>query len=261
MNILVCVKQVLDIGEIKPDGDGLVLTGVPRIVNPYDTYALETAARIKDAVPGTKITVLTAGETGAKDALKSCLAVGADNAWLVTDPVLETCDSLVVSAVLAAAAAKLEEAEGKFDLIFCGNQAINGDTAHTGPQLAERLGLPQITYGTEAVVENGEVRVKREAESGYTVVAAALPCLVCITQSSYEPRYPTIKSKMAANKAKIPELSLDELDLPPESLTSLTRITGSRVPPKRKGGLVLDDGDAAATVHKLVELLSGAAII
>lgn len=265
MDILVCVKQVLDITEIKadPQSNRLLTDGVPMIVNPYDTYALEAAVRIKDAHPGSRVVVLSLGPEEVKAALKECLAVGGDKAYLVSDPAFEDGDSLATARALAAAVRKVEEAEGPFDLIFCGNQAINGDTAQTGPQLAELLDLPQLTFGTDAVVTEGVVQVKREAELGCAVAAAKLPCLVCITQCAYEPRYPTIKSKMAAGRAQIPVLTAADLALsgPVGRAGSPTTVERTDVPPARQGGDIIDEGNVEESVRKLAELLSGAAII
>ena len=200
MNMLVCVKQVPDTTEIKinPETNTLIRDGVPSIVNPYDGYALETAARIKDENPDSKIVVLTMGPEQAKDALRECLSVGADKAYLVCDRAFAGSDTLATSYILSRAIAKVEELEGKFDIIFCGKQAIDGDTAQVGPQIAEYMDYPQITYGMEVSVDGDLVKVKREGEIGYTITAAHTPCVVTMTQTFYEPRYPTIKSKMAA---------------------------------------------------------------
>lgn len=152
MNILVCIKQVPDTTEIKidPVTNTLIRAGVPSIVNPFDAYALEIAARIKDVTPGTKITLLSMGPEQAKAALKECLAVGGDKAYLVSDRAFGGADTLATSYTLKTAIEKLEETEGKFDIIFCGKQAIDGDTAQVGPEIAEHLDYPQVTYAVEA---------------------------------------------------------------------------------------------------------------
>ena len=131
MNILVCVKQVPDTTEIRidPVTNTLIRAGVPSIVNPFDAYALEIAARIKDTTPGTKITLLSMGPPQAAAALKECLAVGGDQAWLVSDRAFGGADTLATSYTLKCAIDKLQETDGPFDLIFCGKQAIDGDTA------------------------------------------------------------------------------------------------------------------------------------
>ena len=148
MNILVCIKQVPDTTEIKidPVTNTLIRAGVPSIVNPFDAYALEIAARIKDVTPETKIILLSMGPKQAEAALKECLAVGGDKAYLVSDRAFGGADTLATSYTLKTAIDKIETLEGKFDIIFCGKQAIDGDTAQVGPEIAEHMDCPQITY-------------------------------------------------------------------------------------------------------------------
>ena len=141
MNILVCIKQVPDTTEIKidPVTNTLIRDGVPSIVNPFDAYALEMALRLKDQQDATVI-VMSMGPPQAKSALKECLAVGADKAYLVSDRAFGGSDTLATSYILSRAIRAVEEKTGKFDLIFCGKQAIDGDTAQVGPEIAEQLG-------------------------------------------------------------------------------------------------------------------------
>lgn len=262
MNMLVCIKQVPDTGEIKIDDatNTPIMDGVPDIVNPYDEYALETANRIKDADPSAKIIVLSMGPDSAKTALKTCLAVGADKAFLVNDEEFADADTLVTSEILSKAIACIEETEGKFDVIFCGQQAIDGDTAQVGPQLAEYMGYPQVTWGIEVTVDGETMKVKREADDGFTVIAVKMPCVIAITQPFYDLRYPTIKSKMAANRAAITELK--GADIGAQALNpSPTEVKDTFVPPRRKGGVVIDEGGAEADTKKLAELLSAAAML
>lgn len=144
MNILVCVKQVPDTTEIKidPVTNTLIRAGVPSIVNPFDAYALEMAVRLKEKMGG-KVTVVSMGPAQAKEALKSCLAVGADQAFLVTDRAFGGSDTLATSYILSCAVKKMEADQGApFDFIFCGKQAIDGDTGQVGPSLAQHLALP-----------------------------------------------------------------------------------------------------------------------
>lgn len=267
MNILVCVKQVPDTTEIKinPETNTLIREGVPNIVNPYDGYALETAARIKDKNPDTKIIVLSMGPKQAENALRDCLAVGADKAYLLTDRVFGGSDTLATSYIISEAVKKVEEEEGSFDIIFCGKQAIDGDTAQVGPELAEHLGLPQVTYGIEVEVEDGLVKVKREAEVGYTIIGVQTPCVVTMTQTFYEPRYPTIKTKMAAKRAKIANITAGDLAGIDTSRCGLkgspTKVKKTFVPVRNKDGMIIDEGSTEASSVKLVSLLSSASII
>ena len=214
MNICVCIKQVPDTTEIKidPVKHTLIRDGVPSIVNPYDTYALEAAARIKDKNPDTKIVVISMGPEQAKAALKECLAIAADKAYLITDRAFGGSDTLATSYILATSIQYVESLEGKFDAIFCGKQAIDGDTAQVGPEIAEHMGYPQVTYALE-VFEDGEntFRVIQQGPENKQVVGVDLPCVLTFTQPEFEVRYPTIKRKMAANRATIPSVTASDL--------------------------------------------------
>jgi electron transfer flavoprotein alpha/beta subunit len=163
MNILVCIKQVPDTTEIKinPETNTLMREGVPSIVNTFDAYALELGVRLKEKHGG-KVTVMSMGPDQAKAALKECLSVGADEAYLLSDRAFGGSDTLATSFILASFASHLEKEKGKFDLILCGKQAIDGDTGQVGPEMAEHLGLAQVTYAADIRVEDGKTLVKRE---------------------------------------------------------------------------------------------------
>lgn len=267
MNILVCVKQVPDTTEIKidPVKNTLIREGVPSIVNPFDGYALEAAARIKDKDPDTKIVVLSMGPEQAKAALKECLSIAADKAYLVSDRAFGGSDTLATSYIIANTISKLEELEGKFDAIFCGKQAIDGDTAQVGPEIAEHLDLAQVTCGLEAAAEEGLLKVKKEVENGVEVIAVKTPCVVTFTKPSWEPRFPTIKRKMAANRAQIPTLTAN--DLPAIDLTraglrgSPTKVKKTFVPQKKTGGVKIQGTAADEAAKQLFGMLSDANVI
>ena len=267
MNILVCVKQVPDTAEIKinPETNTLIRDGVPSIVNPFDGYALEAAARIKDKDPDTKIVVVSMGPEQAKDALKECLAIAADKAYLVSGRVFGGSDTLATSYILSNAMKKMEEMEGKFDAIFCGKQAIDGDTAQVGPEIAEHLGYPQVTYGLEAEVDGDTVKVKKEVEEGVEVIGVKMPCVVTFTKPAWDPRYPTIKRKMAANRAEIPALGEDafpDIDTTRIGLKgSPTHVKKTFVPQKKTGGVKIKEESNEDSAKKLFQLLSDANII
>ncbi|NCB29067.1 MAG: electron transfer flavoprotein subunit beta/FixA family protein [Clostridia bacterium] len=267
MNILVCIKQVPDTTEIKidPVTNTLVRDGVPSIVNPFDGYALEAAARIKDKNPDTKIVVLSMGPPQAMDALRECIAIAADKAYLVSDRVFGGSDTLATSYILSKTIAKVEEIEGKFDAIFCGKQAIDGDTAQVGPELAEHLDYPQVTYALEASEEEGGLRILKEAEDGNQIIGIKTPCLITFTKPAFDPRFPTIKRKMAARKAEITQLSAADLDGIDLTLCGLkgspTKVKKSFVPPRKEAGVVIKEECCNEAAHKLTELLSAAHII
>ena len=267
MKILVCVKQVPDTTEIKidPVRNTLIRDGVPSILNPFDSYALEAAARIKDKNPDTQISVICMGPEQAKAVLKESLAIAADKAYLVSGREFGGSDTLCTSYILSEAVKEIEKTEGKFDMIFCGKQAIDGDTAQVGPEMAEHLDYPQVTYGLEAFVEDGLVKVKKETEDGAQIIGIKTPCVLTFTKPSFDPRYPTIKRKMAANRANIPVLSLAEIpDMDPSKIglkNSPTRVKKTFVPQKKTGGIKIQEETAEDSTKKLFQLLSDAHVI
>ncbi len=267
MNILVCIKQVPDTTEIKidPVKNTLIREGVPSIVNPFDTYALEAAARIKDADPDTKIVVVTMGPPQAEKALRECLAIAADKAYLVTDRKFGGSDTIATSYVLKMTVKKLEELEGKFDAIFCGKQAIDGDTGQVGPELAEWLDIPQVTNCWEVEVAGDSLKVKKQTDDGFEIIGAKMPCLVTYTQPAWEVRYPNIKRKLAANKAEIPQISVADLAGIEEPRLGLagspTKVKKSFVPPKREGGIKIEEENVEDGAKKLFKMLNDASII
>ena len=267
MNMLVCVKQVPDTTEIKidPVKNTLIREGVPSIVNPFDGYALEAAARIKDKDPEAKIVVLSMGPDQAKAALKECLAIAADKAYLVSGRAFGGSDTLATSYIISEAIKKVEEKEGKFDVIFCGKQAIDGDTAQVGPEIAEHLDYPQVTYGLEAEVDGDTIKVKKEVEEGVEVIAAKMPCVVTFTKPAWDPRYPTIKRKMAANRAEIPVIGEEELaDIDKTKIGlkgSPTHVKKTFVPQKKTGGMKIKEESNEESAKKLFQVLTDAGII
>ena len=264
MNILVCIKQVPDTTEIKidPVTNTLIRAGVPSIVNPFDGYALEAAARIKDKDPDTKIVVMSMGPEQAKAALKECIGIAADKAYLISDRAFGGSDTLATSYIISNAVKKIEELEGKFDAIFCGKQAIDGDTAQVGPELAEHLDYPQVTYALEA--EN-TLTIKKETEDGVEMIEIQTPCVITYTKPSFDPRYPTIKRKMAANRAEIPTLTaadLSTIDLTQAGLKgSPTKVKKTFVPQKKTGGIKIQEETNEDSAKKLFELLSDAKVL
>ena len=265
MNILVCVKQVPDTTEIKinPETNTLIREGVPSIVNTFDGFALEMAARIKDKRQA-KITVMSMGPQQAKNALKECLSLGADKAYLVSDRAFGGSDTLATGYILSKAIKAVEAEAGPFDIIFCGKQAIDGDTAQTGPQIAEHLDYPQITCITDITVEEGKIQAERETEYGKEIWESPMPVVVTVTKPAFEPRYPTIKTKMAANRAEIPVLTIDmvQADAQRSGLKgSPTKVKKTFVPPRKSGGILIQEETSKESAGKLAALLSGAGLV
>ncbi len=261
MEILVCIKQVPDTAEVKidPVTNTLIRQGVPSIVNPFDKNALEAALQLKDKHGG-KVTVISMGPPQAKEALRECLAMGADNAILVSDRAFGGSDTLATSYTLAATIRKI----GTYDLIFCGKQAIDGDTAQVGPEIAEHLGIAQITYVAKIEVNGDTVSVEREYEEGYGVIEGKLPLLISVVKSINEPRYPTIKGTMKANRAEIPVWTMADLDVDEQKLGlkgSPTQVRRIFTPPQRTEGVIIQKDTAWESVAVLIQKLSDAKII
>jgi len=262
MNILVCVKQVPNTQEISidPVTNTLIRDGVESIVNPYDGYALEAAARLKDKNADIKIYVLCMGPPQAEAALRECLAVSADVAYLASDRFFAGSDTLATSYILSEAIKCIETKEGiKFDMIFCGKQAIDGDTAQVGPQIAECLDYAQITYALTCEHKDGELHVSKETEDGKEVLAIKFPCVVTFTKPNFDPRFISAKRRFAAKKAEIGTIGVDDLvGINREKIGlkgSPTQVRKTFVPQVKKGGVVFKEGPLEETAQKLAGLL------
>ena len=252
MNIIVCVKQVPDTAEVKmnPETNTIIRSGVPNIVNPDDKHAVEAALKLREAHGG-KVTILTMGPPQAKEAIKECLAMGADEGFLLSDMAFGGADALATSFALAAGIRKL----GEFDLLLCGKQAIDGDTAQVGPELAEHLGIPQLTYACEISAVGNTLKVKRELDDTYEIVEVQLPALVTAVKNLNEPRFPTVKGTMKANRTEIPTLTAADLGVPVEQLGlkgSPTQVRRVFAPPVNASGVMV----SAETVKDTADLLT-----
>lgn len=268
MNILVCVKQVPDTTQVKidPVTNTLIRDGVPAIVNTFDAFAVEAAARIKDKAPDTKIVVVSMGPENAKNALKECLSVAADKAYLVSGRAFGGSDTLATSYILSNAVKKIEELEGKFDAIFCGKQAIDGDTAQVGPELAEHLGYPQVTCALDILEADDEhFEVLKEDPEASQVLSVNLPCVVTFTKPAFDTRYPTIKRFMAANRTEIPTLTPEDFQQMDATRIGLkgspTHVKKSFVPVKNRDGMIISEETLSASAIKLISILSDTHVI
>ena len=267
MEILVCVKQVPDTAEVKidPEKHTVIRAGVPNIFNPFDQNALEAALQLKDS-QGARVTLLSMGPPQAEDVLREGLAMGADDAYLLTDRKVGGSDTLATGYCLAQAVKKVAELQGieQFDVVLCGKQAIDGDTAQVGPQIATELGIPQITYAAEINVDGTTVRVKQQNEEGYIVTEARFPVLITAVKELNEPRFPTIRGTMKAKKREIPHLSADDIKVDETKIGlkgSPTMVRKIFTPPQRTQGLVIKEEDPNAAVSVLMEKLTAQKII
>lgn len=267
MNICVCVKQVPDTTEIRidPVTHTLIRAGVPSIVNPFDTYALEAAVRLKEKLGG-RVIVISMGPPQAAEAVRSCLAVGADEGYLVSGRKFGGSDTLATSYILSEAIKTVEKKEDlKFDLILGGKQAVDGDTAQVAPEIAEHLGLPQVTYALGIEEENGELRIKRDCDNGYDIISVKLPAVITVVRLPYEPRYPSIGPWLESKKRTIPVLTeedLETVDLTRCGLNgSPTKVKKSYTPVREKHGTILSKVPSDQAAERISAMLHEAGII
>lgn len=215
MKIVVCIKQVPDTTEVKldPVTGTLIRDGVPSIINPDDKAGLEAALRLKDEI-GAHVTVLTMGPLQADKALREALAMGADEAILLTDRKFAGADTWATSSTLAGALKHIEH-----DVIIAGRQAIDGDTAQVGPQIAEHLNIPHISYAEGIEYKNGKIIVKRQFEDRYHLIEAEMPCLITALSEMNEPRYMTAKGIFDAyREAEVKVWTVDSITVDPSDL-------------------------------------------
>ena len=262
MEIVVCVKQVPDTTEVKidPVTNTLIRQGVPSIVNPFDKNALEAGLQLREKHGG-KVTVISMGPPQAKDALKECLAMGADAAILISDRAFGGADTLATSYTLAEAIRKL----GQVDVIICGKQAIDGDTAQVGPEIAEHLGIAQLTYVAKMSIDGAAISAEREHEDGYQIMEAQLPVLLSVIKSAeYEPRFPSVRGTMKANRAEIPVWTAADLQADEKKIGlqgSPTKVSKIFSPPRRTQGVLIQKDTARESVAMLLDKLSEAKIV
>ncbi|MDL2236716.1 electron transfer flavoprotein subunit beta/FixA family protein [Christensenellaceae bacterium OttesenSCG-928-K19] len=254
MNIVVCIKQVPDTNEVKlnPETGTLIRDGIPNIINPDDKSALEAALQLKDK-HGAKVTVISMGPAQADDVLREALAMGADETFLVTDRAFGGADTWATSSTLASAISKVP-----YDLIITGRQAIDGDTAQVGPQIAEHLGIPNISYAEAIELDGDSVIVKRMYEDRYHMVKAKMPCLITALAELAEPRYMTPGGVFDAYREK--EVTIwgrDDLDVATENIGlkgSPTRVVKSFTKELKGKGTVVNL-DTQESVDFLIEKL------
>ncbi len=209
LKIVACIKQVPDISEVKidPKTHTLKREGIPSIINPFDENAVEEGLRIKEKYLG-ELVVITMGPPQAEEALRRCLAMGADEAILVSDKAFAGSDTLATAYTLSLVIKQL-----KPNLVICGKQAIDGDTAQVGPELAEQLGIPQITYVKKIDIDSRENKIiaHRETDNGYEIVQCKLPVLITVLKIINEPRYPSIRGILMAKRKKIKVIKAADL--------------------------------------------------
>jgi electron transfer flavoprotein beta subunit len=214
MKIVVCIKQVPDTNEVRidPVTGTLIRDGVPSIMNPDDKNALEEALRLKDET-GAHVTVLTMGPPQADAILREALAMGADEAVLLTDRAFAGADTWATSLALAKACENIG-----YDIIFAGRQAIDGDTAQVGPEMAEHLDLPQVTYVENVELKGSSLKVKRALEDGYEILGVKTPCLLTCIKELNQPRYMNVAGIFTCYGKEVKKMVAAELDVDPSEL-------------------------------------------
>lgn len=255
MKIIVCMKQVPDAKDVRldPKTNTLSREGVQSIINPFDRHALEEAVRVKEQLGGT-VTALTMGPPQAAEILREAVSCGADDAVLVSDRAFAGADTLATTYTLAAAIRKI----GGADLIFCGKQAIDGDTAQVGPGLAVRMNMPYITCVRKVVeADSRSFVVERLMDDGYDEVEVPLPALFTVVKEINEPRLPSLKGKMKAKKLEITTMTAADIDADVNQLG----LKGSPTwvvkvfPPQLHGERVMLEGTVDEKVEQLAAKL------
>jgi electron transfer flavoprotein beta subunit len=255
MNIVVLVKQVPEIALIKVDtaANQVVLPAGPGVLNPFDEYAVEEALRIKEKTNG-KVAVMSVGTERTESALRDCLALGVDDAYLLTDPMFTGSDPQGVARILAAGLKKF----GQFDLVLAGKQAIDSDSAQVPAAVAAHLDLPQAMFVKKIEsYDGGKARVFRTTEDGYEVVELTLPAVISVVKEINEPRLPSLKGKMAAKKREIIKWSAIDLGLSGVGLgaQSRTKTLSVTPPPPRSKGEIITGETPEDIADKLFEKL------
>ena len=266
MKAIVCVKQVPDTSgkvSVKPDGT-LDRASMATITNPDDLNALEAALKLKDAT-GCEVVVVTMGPPPAEGMLRELLARGADKAVLVSGREFGGSDTFATSQILAAAVNKI--GVGPEDVVFCGRQAIDGDTAQVGPQIAEKLHLPQVTYVADIQKDGNTLTVKRILEDGYMTVKVNTPCMITCIKELNQPRYLSVGGAFEAYSKPLVTMTYETLKDHPlidKSTIGLagspTNILTSFTPPQKGAGMMLE-GDGKDTTDKLAGILAAKHII
>ena len=260
MNIVVCIKQVPDTNDVRidPKTNTLIREGVKSIINPFDENAVEAALKIRDASGG-KVTVITMGPPQATEALKTAIAMGADEAILISDRAFAGADTWATSYTLSQTIKKI----GTYDLVLFGKQAIDGDTAQVGPGVAEFLDIPQITFAINIEIAGDKIRVKRQLEETSEIVESNFPVAVTVIKQINEPRMPSLKGQMRAKKMVIPSWSANDIAAEEKntglngSPTQVVRI----FTPAPRGKSEIFDGEPEVIATKLFNKLKEQKII
>lgn len=258
MHSLVFIKQVPDAAQVRVDYETgtLIREGVPAIINPFDKHAIEAAVELKDRFGG-KVSVLCMGPPMAEEALKEAMSMGADTAYLLSDRIFAGSDTLATSYALWAGANKIIEEEGPVDVFFSGKQAIDGDTAQTGPGIATRFNIPLITYAIEIKEVDPDkktIKVVRLLESGRETVESTLPCFITTEEELNSLRFAPLPYLIRAEKTPIKVINSSNMEIDASQCglkNSPTKVKKAFTPPKRERGEMLEGDSMEAVVSTL----------
>jgi electron transfer flavoprotein beta subunit len=262
MLVVACIKQVPDTTQVQidPVTNTLVREGIPFIVNPYDTHALEESLRFKDRF-GCRVAAISMGPPNAEATLRKALALGVDEAILLSDRCFGGADTLATSNVLSAAIRRLGE-EDEVGIVICGKQTIDGDTAQVGPGIATRLGYTQLTLVDKVLaldLENRTIRVSRKLEGRHEIVEAPLPVMLTVVRELNRPRYPTVPMRLASQDAQVQVWNneLLQLDVQTVGLKGSPTWVSRIFSPERDKGEIIGDGvhDPQGTAALLIDKL------
>lgn len=255
MNIIVCIKQVPETTEVRinPETNTLIREGVKSVINPFDVYAIEEGVRIKEKAGG-KVTIITMGPPQAESALREAISLGADDAILLSDRAFAGSDTWATSYTLAAAIKNIKD----YDVIICGKQASDGDTAQVGPGIATHLDIPQVTYVKKVMeIKDKTIRVERMTEDGYEIIEAPFPVLFTVVKEINTPRMPSLKGIMRSKQAKISCWTHKDIeaDFAQLGLNGSPTQVAKIFTPAPRGKSEMLEGSAEEIAARLVEIL------
>lgn len=247
MNLIACVKQVPDTEaqiKVKADGSGIEEAGIKWVMNPYDEFGVEEALRLKEKAGGT-VTVVSVGPARAMETIRTALAMGAEKGVHITD--LDNADAFATASALAAAIKEIP-----FDIVFCGQRAIDDDSAQVGSILAELLGVPQVTIVTKLEVADNKIKAVKPIEGAQLLIEAATPCVVTAQKGLNEPRYASLPGIMKAKKKPVDVKKAADYGISSDFKAKLAKMMP---PPSRPPGKIIQGDDPAVKAAELVKLL------
>ncbi len=249
MNIIACVKQVPDTESqirVNPDGSGIDVTGIKWVMNPYDEFGVEESLKLKEKAGG-EVTIISVGPARALETIRTALAMGADKGIHILDPLFDNADAYTTAAALAAAIKDLP-----YDIIFCGQRAIDGDAGQVGAVLAELLNIPQVTVVTKVDVDGNSVKVIRPIEGAQLLIESSLPCVITAQKGLNEPRYASLPGIMKAKKKPVDVRDAASLGV---TVNIKARVVKTLPPPARPPGKIICGEEPADKAKELARLL------